>query len=94
MGRDPSAVVITSQDVLYTGSLVKEAAVGDLEALLSALRSSIAGRVDPEVARETYRRYLGIDVGVEASVKMISDLVAKWCVEAAELMGFLRIRGL
>lgn len=94
MGRDPGAVVITTQDVLYVERLAREAGIGDLEAILSVLRSSIAGRIDPEVASEAYRRYLGTDVGAEASIRMISDLVARWCVEAAELMGFLRIRGL
>ncbi len=92
-GKDPGSVVISSQDLGFLRELVVSSPSRDVQALASMLAASIRARIDPEVARETYRRYLGVDVGEERAVAMISDLVAKWCLEAADIMGIIRIKG-
>lgn len=93
MGRDPSSVVISSEDLRYVREFVAAAGSRDVVGLISMLIPIIKSRIDPAVARETYKRYLGIDVSEDRAVHMISDLVARWCIEAAELMGIIRIRG-
>ncbi|MEM4970250.1 MAG: hypothetical protein QXE01_03235 [Sulfolobales archaeon] len=92
-GKDPSSVVISSQDLGFLRDLVTNSSSRDVQAIISILASSIKTRIDPEVARETYRRYLGADIGEESAVSMISELVAKWCIEAADTMGIIRIKG-
>ncbi len=92
MGRDPGAVVISSNDLKRLREAVASGAK-DIGGLVSTLGSIIKSRIDPVVAREAYKRYLGVDVGEDRAVEMISDLVAKWCIEAAEIMGVIRIKG-
>jgi len=92
MGRDPGSVVISSQDLSFLRELVASSHSRDVQALVSMLAFSIRPRIDPEVARETYKRYLGVDVGEERAVAMLSDLIARWCLEAGDIMGIIRIR--
>lgn len=92
-GKDPGSVVISTQDLLFLRDLVVSSSSRDVHAIISILASSIKARIDPEVARETYRRYLGVDIGEESAVSMISELVARWCLEAADTMGIIKIKG-
>ncbi|MEM0439051.1 MAG: hypothetical protein QXX84_00405 [Sulfolobales archaeon] len=93
MGRDPGSVVISSEDLGYLRNLVISSSVRDVMSLVSMLVPLVKTRIDPSVAREVYKRYLGVDVGEDRAVEMISELVAKWCIEAAELMGIISIKG-
>jgi len=93
MGRDPGSVVISTEDLKLLREFVVSSPSKDVGTLISILASSIRARIDPEVARETYKRYLGVDIDHETAVSMISELVAKWCLEAADTMNIVRIRG-
>jgi hypothetical protein len=92
-GKDPGSVVITTQDLMFLRDLVASSSSRDVQAIVSVLALLIKARIDPDVARETYRRYLGVDIGEESAVSMISELVARWCLEAADTMGIIKIKG-
>lgn len=93
MGKDPGSVVISSEDLVYLRELVMTSSARDVTTLVSMLIPLIRGRIDPAIASETYKRYFGVDIGEARAVELISELVAKWCIEAAELMGIIRIKG-
>lgn len=94
MGKDPGSVLISSEDLRFLRDLVASSSDRSISFLISAVARNIKNRIDPIVARETYKRYLGVDVGEERAVEMLSQLVARWCIEAADTIGIIRIKSL
>ena len=73
--------------------LVRELAgrVSSLGELLDILVERMYGRIDPEVAREAYRRY-GVEASGEDARLLLARLLAAWLIEAAEYWGYIRLR--
>ena len=58
--------------------------------LLNELEEYFAERVDPELAREAYRRY-GLDLATGDARKRLARLMAAWLLEAGEEWGYVRL---
>jgi hypothetical protein len=51
-------------------------------------------RIDPDVAAEAYKRYLkGSYVSNEDAVRLLARVLAAWCIEAGEMLGYIKILG-
>lgn len=94
LGRDPSSVLLTSDDLNYLRVSVNTSSSRDLDTIISLLVNRFIDRIDPLVASETYRRFLGVEhIDQDTAVRMFARVLAVWCIEAGETLGYVRIHG-
>ncbi|MEZ0289565.1 MAG: hypothetical protein ABWJ42_00535 [Sulfolobales archaeon] len=94
LGRDHSSILISSDDLNYVKLSVENISSKKLDVLIDLLSKRFMDRIDPYLAKETYKRYLGLEVDENTAVKMLARVLAAWCVEAAETLGYLKIHKL
>lgn len=91
-GLDIDKLILSSEDLEYVRNLVNEIASRDISTITKILIEKFQSRVNPDIAREAYRRYIGSDIDGDIASKMIAEILAKWCIEAAETLGIISIK--
>ncbi|MEM4965666.1 MAG: hypothetical protein QXS45_02700 [Sulfolobales archaeon] len=92
MNKDYSSILISSEDLGYVKLAVENMASRKLDFLIDLISKRFTDRIDPYIARETYKRYLKVDVDERTAVQMLSRVLAVWCIEAAEVLGYVKLQ--
>ncbi len=82
--------LLSEEDFEWLRGRIAEARRIRLLDLLDELEDRFLERVDPEVAREAFKRY-GVEISSGDAQHRIARLLASWLVEAGEEWGHLRL---
>jgi len=82
--------LLSEEDFAWLREKIGEAGRLKLSELLDELEERFLERVDPEIAREAYRRY-GVELSPEDARRRIARLLASWLVEAGEEWGHVKL---
>ena len=92
LGREDlvERAVLSEEDFSWLRQRVSQAGRLRLLDLLDELEERFIERVDPEVAREAFRRY-GVELSAGDARRRIARLLASWLVEAGEEWGHVKL---
>ncbi len=92
LGREDlvERAVLSEEDFSWLRQRVSEAGRLRLLDLLDELEERFLERVDPEVAREAFRRYV-VELSAGDARRRIARLLASWLVEAGEEWGHVKL---
>lgn len=83
--------ILDSEDLVYLKKLAENSPT-DLYTAIDLLSKRFVDRIDPSIATETIKRYTGAEVDEKTAVNMIAKTIAMWCIEAGEILGYIRLR--
>jgi hypothetical protein len=91
-GVSPEKIILNSDDLNYLKIFVENSSSRDLWTIIDVLSKRFIDRIDPVIAKETIEKYLNTKVDPEVAANMIARVVAMWCIEAGEVLGYIRLR--
>ena len=78
-------------DFTYVKELVEKYGKVGLQDLINELTTYFLNRINCELAKEAYRRALGIELSKEDACRKLAEILAGWLIEAAKNTGLLRL---
>ncbi len=83
--------LLRPDDFKYVKELVEKHRKIMLQDLISELTKYFLNRIDCDLAKEAYRRALGIELSKEDACKKLAEILAGWLIEAANNTGLLKL---
>ncbi len=91
-GVSPDKIIFNSEDLYYLRVIAENSVSKDLGTVIDLLTKRFVDRIDPSAAQETIEKYLGTKIDPETAVNMIAKILAIWCIEAGESLGYIKLR--
>jgi len=91
-GVSPEKIILNSEDLIYLKTLVENTSSRDLGTIIDVLSKRFIDRIDPLIAKEAIEKYLNTKIDPEVAVNMIARVIAIWCIEAGEMLGYIKLR--